>query len=47
MLCPKCGKTVPAEAFTAERGPASGVLLYVAGCRCGKALWRATRPLVA
>jgi hypothetical protein len=44
MPCPECGKPVPAEAFSAEKGPASGVTLYVARCRCRKTLWRLTRP---
>jgi hypothetical protein len=44
MPCPHCGRPIPAEAFAAETGRASGVLLYVAGCRCGRTLRRATRP---
>jgi hypothetical protein len=44
MPCPECGKPVPAGMFAPERGPASGVTMYVARCRCRKLVWRLTKP---
>jgi hypothetical protein len=44
MHCPGCGAVIASDRFTAEVGRASGVTFYLAGCRCGRALRRVTRP---
>jgi hypothetical protein len=43
-MCPACRQPVPAEAFYAEKGAATGVLFYRARCQCGHRIQRVTRP---
>jgi hypothetical protein len=43
-VCPTCQRPIPAEAFYAEKGAATGVLFYRARCPCGQTVQRVTRP---